>query len=77
VYETIKGGLSNSTPRSPTYQPISIVDSNTASVYSQSEEATWDEHGSVVLRNFYALRNETVEIVTERKISKLIRCAYL
>jgi len=76
VYETIEEELSSSTSsssaqslnESPTCQPVFIVDSDTASVHSKSDEVTWDdEHGIVALRKFYALRDEAVETVTESK----------
>ena len=76
VYETIEEDLSSSTSsssaqslnESPTCQQVFIVDSDTASVHSRSDEVTWDdEHGIVALRGFYALRDEAVETVTESK----------
>ncbi|KAF8148662.1 hypothetical protein B0H34DRAFT_802878 [Crassisporium funariophilum] len=78
VYETIEEEISNassparsilSKKSSPTTrQPIFVVDSDTASINSQTEETIWDdERGIITLRKFYALRDEAVNTVVESK----------
>jgi len=76
LYKTIEEELSSSKSSSSaqplnesrTCQQVFIVDSDTASIHSRSDEVMWDdEHGIVVLRKFYALRDEAVETVTKSK----------
>lgn len=81
IYETIQEELSSfeSSPAqsiltqstSPIEsQPVFIVDSDTASIYSNVDETTslWDdERGIVALRRYYALQDEARSTVTESK----------
>jgi hypothetical protein len=78
VYETIEEEMSNaSSPArtigskmsSPTQcQPIFVVESDTASINSVTEETIWDdERGIVALRKYYALKDEAHVTVVESK----------
>lgn len=78
VYETIEEEMSNasspartigSKKSSPTQcQPIFVVDSDTASINSVTEETIWDdERGIVALRKYYALKDEAHVTVVESK----------
>ncbi|KAF8957811.1 hypothetical protein BDZ97DRAFT_2061970 [Flammula alnicola] len=77
VYETIEEEMMSSHSFSPaqsllskkssatTRQPIFIVDHDTVSINSQSEEPTWDdERGIVALRKYYAFRDEAHTTIT-------------
>ena len=49
-------------------QPVFVVDADTASIHSKLEESVYnDEQGIIVLRKFYALRDETENSVPESK----------
>lgn len=77
VYETIEEENPNvASPESmmskkddpTTRQAIIVVDSDTASIHSKTEESRWDdEHGIVALRKFYALRDEAENTVSESR----------
>ena len=76
VYETIEENPNLASPASvvskkddpTTRKAIFIVDADTVSIHSKTEEPQWDdEQGIVALRKFYALRDEAQDIVLESK----------
>ena len=73
VYEAIEEEASpakslSSKDDATSRQPVFVVDADTASIHSKLEESVYnDEQGIIVLRKFYALRDEAENTVSESK----------